>query len=1001
MRGRTRIGTALTFAALVAGCESTGSTDPKLAFAHVSLEKKAVTMGVDDQYQLSIASNPDGSPITWQSLNSDVAVVSTSGVVTGRGLGTAKVIAAAKRSSDTAVVSVHAPLNTVVLKPDSLEIGWGKSSSFLYSGIDKTGQSVSDFSATTMKWKSSAPSIVSVSGDGTVRGLATGSAYITLTINGKSDSSFVTVDPAPIATVSLTPSPSANVGAGRSLQLGDAVVDSSGVQQNPSLNWSSSDTSVATVSQSGVVTGKKTGSAKISGTVSGVMGVTTIQVVPAVVASVIVALNSSNLQAGQTTQAMASAKDSVGNTLTGRQVVWTTKNSAVAIVTSLGVVSAVAAGTTDVVGTVDGVSASATLTVTPATVGSVGVVLASSSIVAGATTQATATAADPLGNPITGRPVSWSTSNSQIATVSTLGLVTSIAGGTVSVTATVDGVVGSATLVVTKPTVASVSVTPSTASLSVGQTVQASATIIDASGTTLTGVAPTWTSSAPSVASVAANGLITAIGAGTASITASSGGKSAAAAITVQGTGTTGSPSGSPPGGTHIALGILRFDGGSGNVLVSNGIPLPKGLVSPTALSNVRLFMGGVEQSIYIEALSGRYPDGSLRSILVQFNANLSLPQIGELVVGDPRVAPTLPRPTADRSQPTAAALPTDVTYLISTGIGGPTISAAANAARGGSFAKYESDFVQWADYHWNFDGPRWGDNYYDRAAIFYAAWARTGNPEYWRRGNAYAFNYRHDYVEPANYAVSDYWYMGEGLVRHYLATGDSSSFFAVGRIAQQYPICVHTPAENPNCYLAPLTGWEDVRGDARVLQILFNAWVLQSPGDPAYGTFDWGALLQRATDLVLSNQQPNGGYSAQIFCYGAAPYQVGLLNDQLIRQYLYFNADSRIPTSVINSTKWLWTQWIPASAAFHYNSVDCSSNYQGVAVGGLEPAADLTGMLVHSFAWAAKQSNDPTLISAARTVFDGAVSGAYLIGSKQFNQEYTSSTMGLGLFTP
>src|SRR5262249_31140225 len=136
MRATSRTWAAFVIAALAAACESTGTSDPQVTFARLSLDKKAVTMGVDDQYQLSIASNPDGSPVTWQSLNPDIVVVSTSGLVSGRGIGTAKVIAAARRSTDTATVNVHAPLNNIVLTPDSLDLGWGKSSSLYYRGTD-------------------------------------------------------------------------------------------------------------------------------------------------------------------------------------------------------------------------------------------------------------------------------------------------------------------------------------------------------------------------------------------------------------------------------------------------------------------------------------------------------------------------------------------------------------------------------------------------------------------------------------------------------------------------------------------------------------------------------------------------------------------------------------------------------------------------------------------------------------------------------------------------
>ncbi|MGH6690543.1 MAG: Ig-like domain-containing protein, partial [Gammaproteobacteria bacterium] len=88
--------------------------------------------------------------------------------------------------------------------------------------------------------------------------------------------------------------------------------------------------------------------------------------------------------------------------------------------------------------------------------------------------------------------------------------------------------------VVTVPVpVASVTVAPASASLTVGQTVQLAATLRDSAGAALTGRGVTWSSSAPAVATVGGSGLVTATGAGSATVAATSEGKSGTAAITV------------------------------------------------------------------------------------------------------------------------------------------------------------------------------------------------------------------------------------------------------------------------------------------------------------------------------------------------------------------------------------------------------------------------------------------------------------------------------------
>jgi hypothetical protein len=184
-------------------------------------------------------------------------------------------------------------------------------------------------------------------------------------------------------------------------------------------------------------------------------------------------------------------------------------------------------------------------------VASIDVQLASSSIKAGETTQATATLKDRRDKPVTA-PVQWSSSDTTIATVSGSGLVRGIVAGNVMIIATNRTVTGSAPLTVTAadPTiapVASVAVALAASTLNPGQTTQAAATTRDASGNVLTGRAIAWTTNNASIATVSSAGLVTAVANGNALIVATSEGKSGNALLTVQST-----PPPPPPGGTLL-----------------------------------------------------------------------------------------------------------------------------------------------------------------------------------------------------------------------------------------------------------------------------------------------------------------------------------------------------------------------------------------------------------------------------------------------------------------
>jgi len=196
------------------------------------------------------------------------------------------------------------------------------------------------------------------------------------------------------------------------------------------------------------------------------------------------------------------------------------------------------------------VAGSAALTVWAVPVAAVAVSPSSTSVQAGGTVQLAAATTDSVGAVLSGRAVTWGSSNTAVALVSAGGLVTGVATGTAAITATSEGKSGTATVTVTTlpppppAPVASVIVSPASSSLQVGGTVQLLATLQDANGGVLSGRVVTWMSSDGSVAIVNGSGLVTAVAPGQATITATSEGKSGSAAITVA----------SPSGGGTVLL---------------------------------------------------------------------------------------------------------------------------------------------------------------------------------------------------------------------------------------------------------------------------------------------------------------------------------------------------------------------------------------------------------------------------------------------------------------
>ena len=183
----------------------------------------------------------------------------------------------------------------------------------------------------------------------------------------------------------------------------------------------------------------------------------------------------------------------------------------------------------------------ATVAVTcPVPVATVSVAPPTATVQVGQTLQLSATPQDANGTPLSGRTIAWSSDNATVAAVSASGLVTAKVAGPATITATSEGQSGTSSVTVTNVPVASVSVSPASASVSVSQTTQLTATPKDANGTPLTGRTIGWVSSNTGVATVNGSGLVTGVTVGSATISATSEGKSGSATVIVtSGSGTT------------------------------------------------------------------------------------------------------------------------------------------------------------------------------------------------------------------------------------------------------------------------------------------------------------------------------------------------------------------------------------------------------------------------------------------------------------------------------
>ena len=356
--------------------------------------------------------------------------------------------------------------------------------------------------------------------------------------------------PPTVAVTSVSVSPtSVSLTEGESKALSATV--SPGDATDKSVSWTSSAPDVATVSSTGSVTAVKAGSATITvkttdGGKTATCAVTVNAKVFPVTGVTLDAKTKELVEGDSFTLKATVAPDNA----TDKSVTWTSSAPEVATVDANGKVTAVKAGSATITVTTKDGSKTATcaVTVKPKVYPVTGVSLdkETATLFEGETTTLTATIAPDNA---TDKSVTWTSSAPEVATVDANGKVTAVKAGSATITVTTTDGGKTATCTVTvKAHVASVTLDKTTLTLTAGESASLTATV---NPDYAEDKSVTWTSSAPDVASVDANGKVTAVKAGTATITVTTtdGGMTATCAVTVQ--AATGGNEGYGPGGEY------------------------------------------------------------------------------------------------------------------------------------------------------------------------------------------------------------------------------------------------------------------------------------------------------------------------------------------------------------------------------------------------------------------------------------------------------------------
>lgn len=497
---------------------------PKKNPTAISFDESSYEVTVGETTTILASFSPDGvteTGLTWTSSDNTKATVSSSGVVTGVAEGTVTITATSTAEGCSNVKkSVQVTVNPVAVTaisvdPESVTMEVGGSETVTAS---ITPQSVSQ--AVTAESANTDIATVTVNGSEVIiSSVAEGTT--TVTITSEADNSFsktinVTVNPVAITGVAISGSET-EILVGGTTTLTAAVTPANAAQ---TVTWSSSDENVATVT-GGIVTGVAVGTVTITATSTKdntKSDTYSIEVKPIKVTDITVAPATQSLSVGGTVQLSATVSPA---NATDKTYEWSSDDETVATVDADGLVTALKIGTCTIKATAkDGSAASGSCAITVAAtqVTSISVLPESATIKVGATQQLTASV---LPNDATDKTYTWSSTATDVATVSADGLVTAIKAGSATIKATANdgsGVVGECAV-----TVENIMPTAITMATSLGFTVGDDAKTLTPTFTpaNTTDQTVTWTSSDEAVATVV-NGVVTPIGEGTCTVTATS-----------------------------------------------------------------------------------------------------------------------------------------------------------------------------------------------------------------------------------------------------------------------------------------------------------------------------------------------------------------------------------------------------------------------------------------------------------------------------------------------
>lgn len=331
--------------------------------------------------------------------------------------------------NDPGLPPATGPVESVEVTPATAKVAEAKTLQLRAIARNAEGR---ELSGVAISWRSLDEEVATVDATGLVKGVLPGSAQIVAEAEGKAGTSQVEVETGKVASVSIEPARS-------TLALGQELVftavaknDEGGVLLDRRATWTSSDDSIVSIGPDGKAWAKAKGEVTIGAEVDGVPGSLALSVVDAVASRVSIEPGSFTIAEAQTQILVATVFDD-GDAEIDWDVEWSSDDESVATVIA-GQVRGVRPGMTRIVAVAGEVSAFVTATVIEAEVVSVEITTRDPQVAIGESARIIASARSANG--AVERPLDWTSSNPEVATVDSFGRIAGKSYGTTTITAT-------------------------------------------------------------------------------------------------------------------------------------------------------------------------------------------------------------------------------------------------------------------------------------------------------------------------------------------------------------------------------------------------------------------------------------------------------------------------------------------------------------------------------------------------------------------------------------